>query len=76
MIAEVGLGSLTTEHVDAHRAKTPPCWSVDVRYQPTDQATIVIHVIGFLARSRRYPKRVATLGDWLALRLEHDADST
>ncbi len=48
-------------------------WSVDLRYQPTDQDPMTKHGIGFLARSRRYPERVATREDWLAERMEHDA---
>lgn len=46
-------------------------WSVDLRYQPTDQDPMRQHGAGFLARSRRYPDRVATLEDWLAERPEH-----
>ena len=46
-------------------------WSVDLRYQPTDQDPMLQHGAGFLARSRRYPERVATLEDWLAERPEH-----
>jgi phytanoyl-CoA hydroxylase len=46
-------------------------WSVDLRYQPTDQDPMRGHGAGFLARSRRSPERVATLEDWLAERLEH-----
>lgn len=46
-------------------------WSVDLRYQPTDQDPMVQHGIGFLARSRKHPERVATLEDWLARRPEH-----
>lgn len=46
-------------------------WSVDLRYQPTDQDPMSQHGVGFLARSQRYPERVATLEDWLALRPEH-----
>jgi ectoine hydroxylase-related dioxygenase (phytanoyl-CoA dioxygenase family) len=41
-------------------------WSVDLRYQPTDQDTMPQHGVGFLARSRINPDRVATLDDWLA----------
>ena len=48
-------------------------WSVDLRYQPTDQDPMRGHGIGFLARSRQYPERVATLEDWLAGRPEHEA---
>jgi phytanoyl-CoA hydroxylase len=46
-------------------------WSVDLRYQPTDQDPMAHRGIGFLARSRLYPEHVATLEDWLAERPEH-----
>jgi phytanoyl-CoA hydroxylase len=46
-------------------------WSVDLRYQPTDQDPMTQKGIGFLARSRLHPERVATLDDWLAERPEH-----
>ncbi len=46
-------------------------WSVDLRYQPTDQDPMPQHGAGFLARSERFPERVATLEDWLAERPEH-----
>ncbi|MFC7620366.1 phytanoyl-CoA dioxygenase family protein [Microlunatus sp. GCM10028923] len=46
-------------------------WSVDLRYQPTDQDPMPQHGAGFLARSRRHPERVATREDWLAERPEH-----
>jgi len=46
-------------------------WSLDLRYQPTDQDPMPQHGVGFLARSYRYPERVATLADWLAQRPEH-----
>lgn len=46
-------------------------WSVDLRYQPTDQDPMPIHGIGFLARSRKHPEKIATLEDWLAERPEH-----
>ena len=46
-------------------------WSVDLRYQPTDQERMANRGIGFLARSREHPERVATLEDWLAERPEH-----
>lgn len=49
-------------------------WSVDLRYQPTDQDPMSQHGIGFLARSHAYPDRVATLDDWLAERPEHLPD--
>ncbi|MFD0675453.1 MULTISPECIES: phytanoyl-CoA dioxygenase family protein [unclassified Paenibacillus] len=41
-------------------------WSVDLRYQPTDQDPMPQHGAGFLARSRKHPELVATLQDWLA----------
>jgi len=46
-------------------------WSVDLRYQPTDQDPMPQHGAGFLARSRRHPERVADVSDWLAERMEH-----
>lgn len=46
-------------------------WSVDLRYQPTDQDPMTAHGVGFLARSRKHPERVAALEDWLAERPEH-----
>lgn len=46
-------------------------WSCDLRYQPTDQDPMPQHGTGFLARSRRFPGRVATLADWLANKPEH-----
>jgi len=49
-------------------------WSVDLRYQPTDQDPMRGHGAGFLARSRRDPARVATREDWLAERLEHEEE--
>lgn len=49
-------------------------WSVDLRYQPTDQDPMPQHGAGFLARSRRHPERVADLADWLAHRPEHPVD--
>ena len=49
-------------------------WSVDLRYQPTDQDRMASKGIGFLARSRAHPERVATEADWLAERPEHNAD--
>ena len=48
-------------------------WSVDLRYQPTDQDPMPQHGAGFLVRSRKQPERVATLEDWLANRPEHDS---
>lgn len=49
-------------------------WSVDLRYQPTDQDPMPSHGAGFLARSHAHPERVATLHDWLEGRLEHDRE--
>lgn len=46
-------------------------WSVDLRYQPTDQDPMPQHGIGFLVRSRQHPERVATLEDWLSGYMEH-----
>ncbi len=46
-------------------------WSVDLRYQPTDQDPMRSHGAGFLARSHIYPERIATKEDWLAERPEH-----
>jgi ectoine hydroxylase-related dioxygenase (phytanoyl-CoA dioxygenase family) len=46
-------------------------WSVDLRYQPTDQDPMPQHGAGFLARSKQHPERVATLTDWLENRPEH-----
>ncbi len=48
-------------------------WSVDLRYQPTDQDPMPQHGVGFLARSRQRPEQVATLEDWLAGRPVHQA---
>ncbi|MDU0202437.1 MULTISPECIES: phytanoyl-CoA dioxygenase family protein [Paenibacillus] len=50
-------------------------WSVDLRYQPTDQDPMPGHGAGFLARSYKYPDRVATLEDWLVNRMEHTPGS-
>ncbi len=49
-------------------------WSVDLRYQPTDQDPMSQHGAGFLARSDKHPERVARLEDWLANRPEHAPD--
>ena len=48
-------------------------WSVDLRYQPTDQDPMPQHGVGFLARSYQYPERVVTLEDWLAYRPERES---
>jgi phytanoyl-CoA hydroxylase len=50
-------------------------WSVDLRYQPTDQDPMVQHGIGFLARSYQSPEKVASLEDWLNGQPEHLTDS-
>ena len=50
-------------------------WSVDLRYQPTDQDPMPQHGIGFLARSAEHPERVADLDDWLAYRMEHGGEA-
>lgn len=47
-------------------------WSVDLRYQPTDQDPMSSHGAGFLCRSAKHPEKVATLEDWLAFRVEHE----
>jgi ectoine hydroxylase-related dioxygenase (phytanoyl-CoA dioxygenase family) len=47
-------------------------WSVDLRYQPTDQDPMKEHGAGFLCRSVAHPTRVADLEDWLASRSEHE----
>ncbi|WP_276311530.1 phytanoyl-CoA dioxygenase family protein [Paenibacillus montanisoli] len=47
-------------------------WSVDLRYQSTDQDPMPQHGVGFLARSAKFPGRVATLVDWLAEKMEHE----
>lgn len=46
-------------------------WSVDLRYQPTDQDPMPQHGVGFLARSYEHPERVVTLDDWLSEQPEH-----
>jgi phytanoyl-CoA hydroxylase len=51
-------------------------WSCDLRYQPTDQDPMTEHGAGFLARSRKYPSRVADLDDWLHKQPEHQKSST
>jgi len=48
-------------------------WSVDLRYQPTDQDRMERDGIGFLARSRKHPELVANLEDWLANRPQHES---
>jgi phytanoyl-CoA hydroxylase len=51
-------------------------WSVDLRYQPTDQDPMPQHGVGFLARSYHHPERVARLEDWLAEREENPLSPT
>ena len=46
-------------------------WSVDLRYQPTEQERMREYGVGFLARSRQHPERVAHVEDWLAGHDEH-----
>ncbi len=46
-------------------------WSVDLRYQPTDQDPMPGHGAGFLARSKKYPCKTASLQDWLQGKPEH-----
>ena len=46
-------------------------WSLDLRYQPSNQDPLLNHGVGFLARSYKTPEKVATLEDWMAERLEH-----
>jgi phytanoyl-CoA hydroxylase len=58
-------------HMSTPNNSTHVRWSVDLRYQPTDQDPMPQHGAGFLARSRAHPERVATLEDWLAGRTEH-----
>jgi phytanoyl-CoA hydroxylase len=48
-------------------------WSVDLRYQPTDQDPMPQLGVGFLARSHQHPERVATREDWLAEQPEHSS---
>jgi phytanoyl-CoA hydroxylase len=58
-------------HMSTPNNSTHVRWSVDLRYQPTDQDPMPQHGAGFLARSLRHPERVATLEDWLSERPEH-----
>jgi len=58
-------------HMSTPNNSTEVRWSVDLRYQPTDQDPMPQHGAGFLARSRAHPERVATLQDWMAERPEH-----
>jgi ectoine hydroxylase-related dioxygenase (phytanoyl-CoA dioxygenase family) len=58
-------------HMSTPNNSTTVRWSVDLRYQPIDQDPMPEHGVGFLARSRTHPERVATLEDWLAKRPEH-----
>lgn len=50
-------------------------WSVDLRYQPTEQDRMAKYGSGFLARSHNHPERVATLDDWLVEKPEHEDES-
>jgi ectoine hydroxylase-related dioxygenase (phytanoyl-CoA dioxygenase family) len=58
---------MSTPNLSGNRVR----WSVDLRYQPTDQDPMPQHGAGFLVRSRSHPEREATLEDWLAGRPEH-----
>ncbi len=46
-------------------------WSLDLRYQPTDQDEMPDLGVGFLARSKKHPRQVADKEDWVALRTHH-----
>lgn len=61
-------------HSSTANQSTRVRWSVDLRYQPVGQDPMPQHGIGFLARSRQQPERVANLSDWLANRPEHLTD--
>jgi ectoine hydroxylase-related dioxygenase (phytanoyl-CoA dioxygenase family) len=50
-------------------------WSLDLRYQPTDQDPMPQHGAGFLVHSAKHPERVATREDWLAERPEHKPEA-
>jgi phytanoyl-CoA hydroxylase len=58
-------------HMSTENRSNGVRWSVDLRYQPTDQDPMSNHGAGFLARSRLHPDKVADLADWLAGRTEH-----
>lgn len=58
-------------HSSTPNASNHVRWSVDLRYQPTDQDPMPGHGAGFLARSHQYPERVANLEDWMNERTEH-----
>ncbi len=60
-------------HMSTPNNSTTVRWSVDLRYQPTDQDRMIKYGDGFLLRSRTFPERVATLEDWLHHRLEHSS---
>ena len=46
-------------------------WSVDLRYQPTDQDPMGEYGVGFLCRSQAHPERIATEEDWMQYRDSH-----
>ena len=56
-------------HSSGPNTSTHVRWSVDLRYQPADQDPMPQYGIGFLARSRAHPERVAMLDDWCAGRM-------
>jgi phytanoyl-CoA hydroxylase len=57
-------------HSSGPNLSTQIRWSVDLRYQPADQDPMPQYGVGFLARSRAHPERVATIDDWLGGRAE------
>jgi ectoine hydroxylase-related dioxygenase (phytanoyl-CoA dioxygenase family) len=63
-------------HSSTPNKSTHVRWSVDLRYQPTDQDPMPQHGVGFLARSRQHPERIASLEDWLNRRPQHDLRTT
>lgn len=58
-------------HSSTPNKSTHVRWSVDLRYQPTSQDPMPQHGIGFLARSKSHPEKIATLEDWLENKMEH-----
>lgn len=48
-------------------------WSVDLRYQPTDQDPMREFGAGFLCRSEAHPDKIATEKDWMEYRESHEA---
>lgn len=58
-------------HMSKRNQSNSVRWSLDLRYQPTDQDEMPEHGIGFLARSAAHPDAVADQEDWLAERTRH-----